>query len=41
MAKHVIATVHPSLILRVPDDDTLHEEMRRFVEDLKKVATVI
>jgi uracil-DNA glycosylase family protein len=34
----VMATVHPSSILRAPDDDSRHEEMRKFVDDLKKVA---
>lgn len=41
LAKYVAATVHPSSILRGPDDDTRWEEMKRFVEDLKKVAKVI
>jgi uracil-DNA glycosylase family protein len=39
IAQFVMATVHPSSILRAPDDDARHEEMREFVEDLKKVAT--
>jgi uracil-DNA glycosylase len=34
----VIATVHPSSILRAPDDESRHEEMRKFVDDLKEVA---
>jgi uracil-DNA glycosylase family protein len=38
IAPHVIATVHPSSILRATDDDARHEEMRRFVADLKVVA---
>jgi DNA polymerase len=37
LAPLVTATVHPSSILRAPDE-TRHEEMRRFVTDLKKVA---
>ena len=37
LAPFVTATVHPSSILRAPDDDTRREEMTRFVEDLKKV----
>ncbi len=41
LAANVMATVHPSSILRAPDDETRHEEMRRFVQDLKKVAKVI
>jgi DNA polymerase len=38
IAPYVMATVHPSAILRVPDDESRHEEMRRFVEDLALVA---
>ena len=38
LAPLVTATVHPSSILRAPDDDARHEEMKRFVTDLKKVA---
>jgi len=38
MAPLITATVHPSSILRAPDDKARHEEMRRFVEDLKKIA---
>ena len=38
IAPLVMATVHPSSILRAPDDDSRHEEMLKFVADLKKVA---
>lgn len=38
IAPLVMATVHPSSILRAPDDDSRHEEMRKFIDDLKKVA---
>jgi DNA polymerase len=38
IAPNVMATVHPSSILRAPDDDSRHEEMRKFVADLKKVV---
>jgi uracil-DNA glycosylase family protein len=38
IAPLVLATVHPSSILRAPDDDSRHEDMRKFVADLKKVA---
>src|SRR6185312_2910108 len=38
IAPVVMATVHPSSILRAPDDESRHEEMRKFVADLKKVA---
>ena len=38
LAPRVLATVHPSSILRAPDDETRREEMRRFVEDLRTIA---
>ncbi len=41
LAPYIIATVHPSAILRAPDDETRHEQKRRFIDDLKKVADVL
>ncbi len=41
LAPIVTATVHPSSILRAPDDETRREEMRRFVQDLRQVAREI
>jgi uracil-DNA glycosylase len=41
LAPLVIATVHPSSILRAQDDETRQEEMRRFVADLKKLAAAM
>jgi uracil-DNA glycosylase family protein len=38
LAPFVTATVHPSSILRAPDEESRREEMRAFVRDLKKVA---
>jgi uracil-DNA glycosylase family protein len=38
LAPHVLATVHPSAVLRAPDEESRHEEMRRLVSDLKIVA---
>jgi uracil-DNA glycosylase len=38
LAPIVSATVHPSSILRAPDDETRREEMRRFVDDLRNIA---
>jgi uracil-DNA glycosylase len=38
LAPIVTATVHPSSILRAPDEDARREDMRRFVEDLHRVA---
>jgi uracil-DNA glycosylase family protein len=36
-----VATVHPSSILRAPDEETRHEEMDRFMEDLKQVGRAL
>ncbi|HMJ24329.1 MAG TPA: UdgX family uracil-DNA binding protein [Pyrinomonadaceae bacterium] len=41
LAPYILATVHPSSILRAPDDETRHLEKRRFIDDLKKVARVL
>lgn len=41
LAPRVMATVHPSSILRAPDDESRHAEMEKFIADLKKVASVI
>ncbi len=41
LAPNVMATVHPSSILRAPDAETRHAEMEKFTADLKKVAKII
>jgi uracil-DNA glycosylase len=41
LAPLVTATVHPSSILRAPDEESRREEMRRFVEDLKNVSSAL
>jgi len=41
LAPYIMATVHPSSILRAPDDETRRLEYRRFVDDLKKLARVM
>jgi uracil-DNA glycosylase family protein len=38
-APSVIATVHPSSILRIPDEAARSAAMQHFIEDLKRVAT--
>jgi uracil-DNA glycosylase len=38
LAARVMATVHPSSILRAPDSEARQEQQRQFVEDLKKIA---
>ena len=37
----ITATVHPSSILRTPDDKARHLQMREFVADLKKIARAL
>lgn len=39
-APHVTSTVHPSAVLRAPDEEQRHAEYARFVADLKKVQRV-
>ena len=41
IAPFITATVHPSSILRAPDEETRHAEMERFVDDLKQVNKVL
>jgi DNA polymerase len=41
LAPIVMATVHPSSILRAPDEQTRHTEMQRFIADLKKIAQAL
>ena len=38
VAPFIMATVHPSSILRAPDEATRHSEMKKFVDDLKKLS---
>jgi len=41
LAPLVLATVHPSSILRAPDADTRHRETERFADDLRLVARAL
>ncbi len=41
LAPRVLATIHPSAILRSPDEQTRHAETQRFIQDLKKVAAAV
>jgi DNA polymerase len=41
LAPRVTATVHPSSILRAPDDEARRREMELFVEDLRRVALAL
>lgn len=41
LASRVMATVHPSSILRAPDDMSRRSEMEKFVRDLRRVAALL
>jgi DNA polymerase len=41
LAEKVTATIHPSAILRQRDDESRHQEMTKFVNDLKLVAKAL
>ena len=41
LAEKVMATVHPSSILRAPDDEARHREMELFVRDLRAIAPLL
>lgn len=41
LAPYALATVHPSALLRAPDEETRHREILRFVEDLRHVAAIL
>jgi DNA polymerase len=40
-ASYVLATVHPSALLRAPDEETRHREIERFVGDLRQAAAIL
>ena len=41
LAPVVLATVHPSSILRAPDDESRRDEMKRFTDDLRRVRKAL
>jgi uracil-DNA glycosylase len=41
LAPYVMATIHPSAILRASDDQTRKLEMKRFIQDLKTAASAL
>jgi len=41
LAPYVLATVHPSSILRAPDEEARHDAMKQFIADLKKIARIL
>ena len=41
LAPHAFVTIHPSALLRAPDEVTRRDETLRFIEDLRRVATLL
>jgi DNA polymerase len=41
LAPYVMATVHPSSLLRAPDDETRRREIHRFIQDLARIAPLV
>jgi uracil-DNA glycosylase family protein len=41
LAPHVLATVHPSSILRAPDEQSRRREMKQFTDDLRAAARAL
>jgi uracil-DNA glycosylase len=41
LAPFALATVHPSALLRAPDEETRHREILRFVEDLRRIGELL
>jgi len=41
LAPYAFVTVHPSALLRAPDEAPRRSEISRFIEDLRKVATLL
>jgi DNA polymerase len=41
LAPHVMATVHPSSLLRIEDDALRKDAIRTFVRELRQVAAVL
>jgi uracil-DNA glycosylase len=41
LADYVMATVHPSAILRAPDEKARHQMIETFVNDLRAAAEII
>jgi uracil-DNA glycosylase family protein len=41
LAPVLMATVHPSSILRAPDEESRHQEMKFFTADLKKISKLV
>lgn len=37
----LLATVHPSFLLRVPDEETKERELKRFIADLRRIGQIV
>lgn len=40
LAPYVMATIHPSALLRAPDEETRRSELHRFIEELRPIAVL-
>ena len=40
-ASYALATVHPSALLRAPDEETRHREIKRFVGELRQAGAIL
>jgi DNA polymerase len=41
LANAILATIHPSAVLRAPDDDARHQLFQTLVSDLRLVARLL
>jgi DNA polymerase len=41
LTPRALATVHPSALLRAPDEETRRQEIEHFIEDLRQVAAIL
>jgi hypothetical protein len=41
LAQAILATIHPSAVLRAPDDDARHQLFQTLVDDLRLVARLL
>ena len=41
LAPRALATVHPSALLRAPDEETRRREIERFIDDLRQVSAIL
>jgi DNA polymerase len=41
LSPYALATVHPSALLRAPDEETRQREILRFIEDLRQIEAIL